>query len=137
MTKRITPLEKCRIEKSRLRESCKRQEAKLLDTIDFVEENLVPLSLGATAKALTSPSKLASSMKSSGAEGSGIAGLVPKGLVGFALKTAFGFFVKKKFGKKSIPARVLGLAFPIAAPVAALAWKHSQPFVANFVKKKT
>jgi hypothetical protein len=136
-----TPLEDLRLEKQRLKNSCKQQEAKLSATLEYVEDNLIPISLGATAKAFTNPGKLVSSFKSSSydeeaSQASGLLGFIPKGIVGFALKAAFGFFIKKKFGKRSITGRILGTALPLVAPVAATALSFSQPFILQFVKSR-
>ncbi len=136
----VTPLDTLRIEKQKLKDSCRKQEAKLRATLEYVEDNLIPISLGATAKAFTNPGKLVSSFRSSSpadekSESSGGAfGLIPKGILGFALKAAFGFLVKKKFGKKSVTGKILGTALPLAAPVASSAWQFSQPYVLSFVK---
>jgi hypothetical protein len=137
-----TPLEKLRMDKQKLKNSCKQQEANLHATLEYVEDNLIPIALGATAKAFTNPGKLVSSFRSSSpAEeasegGNTLGGIIPKGILGFALKAAFGFLIKKKFGKKSIAGRILGTALPLAAPVATTAFQFSRPFILQFVKSR-
>lgn len=136
-------LEKLRQDKQKLKDSCRDQEAKLRTTLEYMEDNLIPIALGATAKAFANPGKLVSSFRSSSpaeeeSQGSGspFGGIIPKGILGFALKAAFGFLIKKKFGKKSITGRILGTALPIAAPIASTALQFSRPLILQFVKSR-
>lgn len=138
---RITPLDKLREEKQKLKISCKRQEAKLLNTLDYVEDNIVPLALGATAHALMNPAQLitairpATSQKKAKEESnSGPVSFLAKSALGFVSKTALGFIIKKKFGNKSTIGKILGLALPFLTPVASSTLVKAQPFFVNLVK---
>ena len=138
----ITPLEKLRLEKQTLKASCKQQEAKLHETLEYVEDNMIQLSLGATARVLSNPRNLIATFKSSTSKQgttsseNGILDFVPKGVLGFVFKSVLGYAIKKKFGKKSITGKIAGLAVPLATPLAFSAWKFSKPHFLKFVKNK-
>lgn len=136
----ITPLEKLRLEKQSLKASCKKQEAQLHETMEYVEDNLIQLSLGATARVLTNPRSLMATFKSStspkqtSSSENETLDFITKGAFGFAMKAVLGYLIKKKFGKKSISGKVAGMAIPLATPFAASAWNASKPHILKFVK---
>ena len=121
--KRITPLEKLREEKLILKSSTRLQEDKLRETLDYIEDNIIPLSLGATAKALANPGKLLSSIRNTSSSsdqtssgGNDLLGFLPKGVISFATRTALGLLIKKTFGRKSFLGKTLGFAIPFVSP---------------------
>ncbi|MFT4071927.1 MAG: hypothetical protein QM654_08430 [Dysgonamonadaceae bacterium] len=147
--KNLTPLEELRAEKRILKDSCKKQEARMQKTFEFLEDNIVPLTLKTAAGAFSPASLIGGSFAqpSGSTQKSGfISGLMPKGLLAFAARTALGLLIGKKAGSSknsptgnaatSIATKIAGKAFPIAIPVATIAWKLTKPYITSYAKKK-
>jgi hypothetical protein len=134
---RITPLEQLRIDKHHLKATCRTQEAQLLTTLEYMEDNLIPIALRTTVQTLTNPGRLISGNGGAEASQGHSTGGWKKGILGFILSAALGIATKGASNRKSsLPEKIIGSVLPIAAPVASLAWGLTQPFIMSFVKKR-
>lgn len=135
----LTPLEKIRLEKEELKEACRAKEANMLETLDFVEDNLGAIIMDSTSQML---SNRTAHLFSSAGENSILKGAFPKGIVGKMIKTVLSFVASgsnNTSSKKKLPAFVtksVGKYLPVAIPVVSVVWSIVQPFVWNFAKKK-
>lgn len=127
-----TPLEELRQEKKRLKIVCANQEARLSETWEFAADNLLPMVVQTTTQALKNGNKSASGLATNTQTG---------GILGFALNTALSLAANnlstpKEEKKAGLPEKILGKAFPVAAPIAAAVWSFAQPMLTNYVKSR-